>query len=166
MSKRCNVALEPLRSSFFFVLPLLSLGGITFSVYAEPKFVVCTFSPCPVLSFPQALLKGLSSILFFQSPTRPTEDDITYDFLHSEVFRSSSLDTPQQRQVMDGVELLLRHAADNDMSSEQLQDFLAGTRLTKGTSCCLSRSAVVHSSSSSLLALFCLGDFGFAGWQC
>eukprot|EP00667_Euglena_gracilis_P021075 EG_transcript_22941 len=77
----------------------------------------------------QALLKGLIALCFF--PGEAARDEITAEYLLTEVFQGSGTDGAQRQTIFDAVAGLLEHAASHDLSPDQLEEFLAGTSLSK-----------------------------------
>eukprot|EP01004_Peranema_trichophorum_P008353 NODE_7104_length_810_cov_24.347889_g6499_i0.p1 GENE.NODE_7104_length_810_cov_24.347889_g6499_i0~~NODE_7104_length_810_cov_24.347889_g6499_i0.p1 ORF type:complete len:212 (+),score=50.90 NODE_7104_length_810_cov_24.347889_g6499_i0:58-636(+) len=77
----------------------------------------------------QALLKGVSKILFFQ--TLPSEDNITLEYLQSEVFDGSSLSQENQLNVLNSVQALVRDIALKDLSPDAITEHLDESGLSK-----------------------------------
>eukprot|EP00668_Euglena_longa_P011574 GGOE01013981.1.p1 GENE.GGOE01013981.1~~GGOE01013981.1.p1 ORF type:complete len:191 (+),score=43.12 GGOE01013981.1:63-635(+) len=77
----------------------------------------------------QALLKGLIALRFF--PSEAARDEITEEFLLTEVFQGSTVEVASHRSTLEAVETLLGHSADHDLSPEQLEEHLACTTLSK-----------------------------------
>eukprot|EP01012_Entosiphon_sulcatum_P027323 TRINITY_DN3291_c0_g1_i1.p1 TRINITY_DN3291_c0_g1~~TRINITY_DN3291_c0_g1_i1.p1 ORF type:complete len:188 (+),score=56.84 TRINITY_DN3291_c0_g1_i1:102-665(+) len=77
-----------------------------------------------------ALTRGLIKILWQQQ--KKAEDDLTREYLCSEVFQGSAADAAAQEEIVAELERHLQHAAANDLSPEAAAEYLtANSSLAK-----------------------------------